>query len=727
MLNFADSSSNVSVLSAPLRLLTTLAVIALVLLISKNLVLAQTQGSPAGATATNTQSSGATPASAATITAPGAPHREAVVSYLGQVISWYRHLEVEQRLATEPAEILYLADDRQMAADIVKQAFAYARGEADLLKAANDSSGNTKNGAQHESSASSNSGLNELTTRRDQTQKDLDHDRTVLQGLRDSLAKAPQAQRADLNRQIVNLQGEIDLAQSRVDSINAMVDFETGSAGAGPGGAGLNDQIDELERSIPQANVDNSGKQQAAASAVAATTPLTPTSTVSGTFGRVGELIALKQKQATLSDVIDVTSRLADIVTKTRVPLLQALHDVDAEGSDLAKHANSSDLATIRQNKSGFEALSQKHKLVSAALMPLSKQLVLLNLYSENLSRWSGAVQQQFNETLRGLILGLFGLAMLLGAVFAGSHIWGRLTLRYVQDFQRRHQLLQLRRLTVIAIILLVLLFDFANELGALATVMGLAAAGIALALQNVILSVAGYFYLSGRFGIRIGDRVQISGINGDVLEVGLFKLTMMELTEDRTARQPTGRVVVFPNSVVFQPNGNFFKQAPGASFIWKEVRLTLAPECDYRLAEKRLLDVVNEVYARYRDAVQRESRAMETTLNVRIETPKPQSRMYLSETGLEMLIRYPVQTMAAAETVDEVSRRLVDAINRDPSLRLVSQAVPSIQPIVQPAPEESAQHPSDGNGVPQADAPAQPASPAQAAAPSSSPPPTKS
>ena len=59
--------------------------------------------------------------------------------------------------------------------------------------------------------------------------------------------------------------------------------------------------------------------------------------------------------------------------------------------------------------------------------MPLSKQLVLLNLYSENLSRWQGAVQDQFNETLRSLIFGLFGLAMLLGAVFAGSHIWGKL------------------------------------------------------------------------------------------------------------------------------------------------------------------------------------------------------------------------------------------------------------------------------------------------------------
>ena len=669
-------------------------------------------GSPA---ASNAPSSAATPA---TTSGPTVPQREAIIAYLDQVISWYRHREVEQSLATEPSEILYLADDRQMAGDIVRLAFAYARAEADLLKAVSDLATNP----QHQASTAKNStsGLAELIARRDQTQKELDNARTLLKSLRDRLANTPQAQRAALTRQIVTVEGEIDLSQSRVDSINAMVDFETGSSGTGPGGAGLDDQIDQLERSIPQVSAAGSAKQQTAASAPSA--PLALPSSPSGTLGRVGVLINLKQKEASLSDANEVTNRLFTAVTKTREPLLKALHDVDNEGSDLARHANSIDLATIKQNKAGFEALSKKHKLLGAALLPLSKQLVLLNLYSQNIMRWRAAVQQQFSATLRGLILGLFGLALLLGAVFAGAYAWGKLTLRYVQDFQRRHQLLQLRRLTVGVVISLILLFDFANELGALATVMGLAAAGVAFALQNVIVSIAGYFYLSGRFGIRSGDRVQISGINGDVLEVGLFKLTMMELTADNTARLPTGRIVVFPNSVVFQPNGNFFKQAPGASFTWREVRLTLAPECDYRVAEKRLVDVVNEVYAGYHDAVQREARAMEAMFNVPMETPKPQSRMYLSEAGLEMVIRYPVQTMAAVQIVDEVSRRLVDAINRHPALRLVAQVAPSIQPI----PQDASADTSGGNGAPQADTAPQSASAAQSTEGSPVDPPTK-
>src|SRR4029077_9903505 len=115
------------------------------------------------------------------------------------------------------------------------------------------------------------------------------------------------------------------------------------------------------------------------------------------------------------------------------------------------------------------------------------------------------------------------------------------------------------------------------NELGSLATIMGFAAAGVALALQNVIISLVGYFYLSGRFGVHVGDRVQLFGIDGDVLETSLFKITLMELVGgDDRGLQPSGRAVSFPNSVVFLSNCNFSRQLPGTNFSWNELRLTL-------------------------------------------------------------------------------------------------------------------------------------------------------
>ena len=301
------------------------------------------------------------------------------------------------------------------------------------------------------------------------------------------------------------------------------------------------------------------------------------------------------------------------------------------------------------------------------------------------MARWHAAVEQRWNKEFRSLVIRLIVLGASLVLIFLGSLVWRWLTNRYVTDIRRRGQVMAARRLVLGLMILIVLLVNFSDEIGSAATVVGFAAAGIAVALQNVILSIAGYFFLIGRFGIKAGDRVQIGGVTGDVIDIGLVKLSLMELGGTGTHREPTGRVAVFSNAIVFQPSGNFFKQAPGTSFVWNEVRLTLAPDVDYRLAEKRLLDAVDEVFARYRDRVMRDYRHLERDLNIMLETPKPQSRLHLSQSGLEIVIRYPAETYSAPQITDEISRRVLDAINREPSLRLASQGTANIESQVPP------------------------------------------
>jgi small-conductance mechanosensitive channel len=618
---------------------------------------------------------------------PEVDHR-LIISYLGEVIGWYRHREVEETLAREPAETLFLADDRQMASDILKLAFESARAEAALLKVTANATEPTRDmaglaGTSQLAGGGPLSGLSDLLTRRGHSQAEVDRAQAEVKDLETRLAGATKHNRESITRQLVNARGGLDLAQSRVDSLAAMIEFETGSTASGKESAGLEAQIDELEHSVPET------AQQSKVQAPAASTAEAPSGASSGILGQAGNLTTLIRKGRTLADLIDATKALYATAERLRTPDLEALRTIDRQGLKLAAQAGSNDITTVKQNKAEFQKLTEQHKLISAALLPLAKQMVLLNLYAANLERWRGLVNQQFNIELRNLILRLAGLLILLAVIFTGAVVWRKLTFRYVQDVHRRHQLLQLRRLTVGVIVALVLIFDFANELGTLGTVMGFAAAGIALALQNVILSFAGYFYVSGRFGIRVGERVQISGVNGDVLEIGLFKMTLMEYAGENASSQPTGRVVVFPNSVVFQPNANFFKQAPGSNFTWNELRFTLAPECDYRLAEKRLIEVVNQVFARYRDQVQREYHNMERDLNVRLDMPRPHSRLQLGDAGIELVIRYPVQLYGAAQTADEVARRLVDAIKREPGLKLAASGTPSIQPDTAAQPAE--------------------------------------
>jgi hypothetical protein len=186
--------------------------------------------------------------------------------------------------------------------------------------------------------------------------------------------------------------------------------------------------------------------------------------------------------------------------------------------------------------------------------------------------------------------------------------------------------------------------------------------------------------------------------VTGDVISIGLVKLTLMELAGSDL--QPTGRVVVYSNAIVFQPSGNFFKQAPGISFVWNEVRLTLAPDCDYRLAEKRLVDAVDEVFSRYRDKVQGDFRHLEADLHMLLDNPRPTSRMTLTSNGLEMVIRYPAGVRTSYQVADEVTRRVLDAIRREPALKLVAPGVPNIQPIEISAHDEAVVPDPGDNGA---------------------------
>lgn len=618
---------------------------------------------------------------------------QTVTSFLSDVINWYRHLGVEAQLVVGPNETLYFAADRQVANDILNLAFEYARMQAKFIT---KSTGQTiiagKPAGASPSAAAGPANpagpVGDLGQRFEQLQATAAGLQTRLKDLPARLKNSPARQRAAISAEIATTRSELDLINARIEALNAILQFQTGSASPQQDLAG---EIDQLEHSVSDA--ERNVKPAPAARAV-----VEP----SGILSLTSDLIELERRMDALERSEALTKGLAARVSLLRDQIVKRITALDARGYQLAA-ANAADVATLRERKQAFESLLAEHKIASASALPLSKQLVLLEIYANNLERWRAAINDRWANEFRSLVIRLIGLAGALGLIFLGGLVWRFLTDRYVQDIRRRGQVLAARRLALGLLILVVLLINFSDEIGSAATVVGFAAAGIAVALQNVILSVAGYFFLIGKFGIKAGDRVQLGGVTGDVIDIGLVKLSMMELGGDGTHRQPTGRVVVFSNSIVFQPSGNYFKQAPGTSFVWNEIRLTLAPDADYRLAEKRLLDAVDEVFTRYRDRVSAEFRRLERDLNIALETPKPQSRLFLSQAGLEISIRYPAEARSSAQIADEVSRRVLDAIGREPSLRLATQGIANIQaqeppPVTVADGQPSNDQPEDGH-----------------------------
>jgi small-conductance mechanosensitive channel len=208
-----------------------------------------------------------------------------------------------------------------------------------------------------------------------------------------------------------------------------------------------------------------------------------------------------------------------------------------------------SDISELQQQKARLDELAALVKALSPAIVASDKQRVLLAAYGAHLNSWRAAVSAEYKKLWKNLVSRLLGAAALIGGLVIIGAIVRSLTRRHVRDSERRHIVLVTQRIVLWATIVIIAAFAFASDITSLATFFGLLAAGLAVALQSLILSAVGYFVLVGRRGIRLGDRVQISGVAGDVIDIGWLQFQIREI--DTRTEQPTGSVVTFSNSIV--------------------------------------------------------------------------------------------------------------------------------------------------------------------------------
>jgi small-conductance mechanosensitive channel len=636
---------------------------------------------------------GRLPAQSATAVKPSDP--KAILSYLNQSIDWYRQYAVEQQLATDPEDVLFVNDHRQLADQIIRLSFEFALAEADLEPRAGTTNAQTLNAP----SAAPRSGYASLPETAAKADQQVKKSQDELQSWKAKLEGATARNRKAIESAIAETQSELKLAEARRDMLRNMVQFVGGiNVGAAAGGS-LRSQIEALQRGIPAAAAapktpptgQNAPPQEPPASVpvMSATHKTEPT----GILGLTSEFISLAKKSRKLDETTRLTDSLLETTRGFLRPLARDLRQLAAGADYVAGQPESSDPAVLAQQKKYFDTMTQHFQQVSVAALPLGKQSILLDLYKRSLTNWREAVHTEYGADLRSLLVRLGMLAIALATVFVFSRLWRKAIFRYIPDARRRYQFLLLRRIVVWFVVIVVVAFAFATELGSLATFAGLLTAGVAVALQNVILSVAGYFFLISKYGVRVGDRVQVSGVTGEVVDIGLVRLHLMELGTGRTDAQPTGRVVAFSNSVVFQANAGLFRQIPGTNFIWHEITLTLAPDSNYRTVEDRLMKAVDSVFADYRDSMEMQRRQMEMSLSllsVDSGSFRPQSRLRVTQSGLEVIIRYPLELAKAAEVDDRITRALLEAIEREPKLRLVGTGMPNLQPVEAPPPTEA-------------------------------------
>jgi len=598
-----------------------------------------------------------------------AARSQLLTSHLNSVLVLLRQASSPVQKVGEPSDLLY---HEQVLAQIQQAsvlAFQAAKAEATLLNNLAKTSG--QNPEQNTSGGDSEQQRMAAAQQRiAQRSLDLQAQDTAVTA---QIAKAKPSQLAALRLQKQHIEDAATLNDAIRDAITKIA-----SVSEGQGETGLLGDIDRLERTAPEL-LDDKVKP------VPLSIANLDAERSSGVSSQAVVLFDLLGARHSIDELLTQEKIVHDQATSLRTPLSAALRNTFAQAQTLSLQIAPPTGATAAPTAStpNFAELTKTFKAISGASVPLSQQLILLEQSQATLRGWRSVVDSEYKSVLRTLLLRVIIIGCVLLLIFGIGQVWRRATTRYVRDVRRRRQILVLRRLVIGFLSCLVVLFGFVTQFNSLATFAGFITAGIAVGLQTILLSVAAYFFIIGRYGVRVGDRITVAGVSGDVIDVGLVRFYMQELAGTGTELLPTGRVAVFSNSVLFQAGTPLYKQMPGTEYAWHELTIKLMPTADYKAAISTMLAAISQHYDAYRGEIETQHQQVESWMDTPIKAPTVESRTQLVDGGLQLWVRFPVMIREALDTDEKITETLLTLMSTNDTVKAAVVGQPAIKATV--------------------------------------------
>ncbi len=627
--------------------------------------------------------------------------RDLILANLNEVIGFYRASLTSIQKAGEPNDVVYFDQSVELATQAAMYAFESAEAEALLLQA--KGAGESGGGEQQRLQASKSN-----------VERQLAGLKASAEALDKQMDTAKVAELPGLREQRKNIEAAISLSTS----MDAALQKITGTSDL-QGGSGLSADIARLQHSVPELNSktklaapqlttldsarsegvssqgevlfqllgtkrelqslqeQNADAQQAAAAVRAPISALLRSLVGEGQKLSDAAVVAAAVPPAAAKKSKAVKSSAGKTAKASRAPAAAA------GTSPTTPAAAAADVTPVAPATDTLASITTQFKALSSAAVPLSQEVIVLEQSKANLTAWQAAVAQEYTQILHALLARVVVIAIALTIIFFAGEVWRRGTNKYIHDSRRRRQLLVVRRVTIGFLSAIVVLFGFVTQFNSLATFAGFITAGIAVGLQTILLSVAAYFFIVGRYGVKVGDRITISSVTGDVIDVGLVRFYMMELAGAGVELNPTGRVAVFSNAVLFQAGTPLYKQIPGTQFAWHELIVKLAPTTDYEKVTAAIMQEVDAVYQKYRASIERQHRDVESWMQAPIPAPVVDSRLQFNAGVLQLWARFPVQISMAAEADEQLTKALLKMMTEGGEFKDAFAGPPTIQASV--------------------------------------------
>lgn len=255
-----------------------------------------------------------------------------------------------------------------------------------------------------------------------------------------------------------------------------------------------------------------------------------------------------------------------------------------------------------------------------------------------------------------------------------------RLFLRHIIDriSDDSPHLYTIRKVTtyIITTITIILLFGiWIQRTGDLSVAMGLFAAGLAFALQEVIGSIAGWTTIITGKPFTIGDRVETGGIRGDVVDIGILRTTVMEIGNWLNGDHNTGRIVTVSNAFLFKEP--LYNYSAHLNFVWDEIRIPITYSSNWKRAIEIMSNAIRKhpAYIELLPKAEKQRREARRQLAVKITPLEPRAYIKVTDNWVELGLVYPVDTDLRRSFRSEISQRLLTEFEAE-DIMIASQTI---------------------------------------------------
>lgn len=220
---------------------------------------------------------------------------------------------------------------------------------------------------------------------------------------------------------------------------------------------------------------------------------------------------------------------------------------------------------------------------------------------------------------------------------------------------------------TIYAIGIVAILFVWSNNFGDFATYLGLLSAGLAIAFQDPIVNMAGWYFILLQKPFRVGDRIEVEGQIGDVVDINLFQFSIVEVGNWVREEQSTGRIIHIPNAKIFKaPLANYNE---GLDFIWNEMQVLVTFESNWRKAKVCLQGILDEHAPKVEESAKKELQASSGEYLIYYHKVTPIVYTTVEDSGVLLTLRYLCKPKSRRSTTCFLWENILDAFQDEEDL----------------------------------------------------------